>query len=180
MLLSAIWLPDDQYAKQWPETLNWTKGVWENVPEFFTGNGERVRSKSEVVPRLRTKLKKMEGIPYRYELQTKLNFWQDNHLFSVVLNVRETDCLLLYESTFAAEWMIPNMSRECDAEIRNGIWLAGWYYLRGDQLFITLETKRLSSLSMRSAEQLYRAPHSCDILTVRIRRRFSDTDIYQT
>lgn len=142
-----IWLPDDQYAKQWLETSFRTKGVGENVPEFFTDNGERVRSKSEVL--IADKLKKMD-IPYRYECELKLNTGRIIYPDFTVLNVRKRT-VYYYE----------HFGRMDDPEyVQNVMQRLEWYrqdgIIVGDQLFITWETKDFP-LSMRSAEQLYRA-----------------------
>ena len=142
-----IWLPDDQYAKQWLETSFRTKGVGENVPEFFTDNGERVRSKSEVL--IADKLKKM-GIPYRYECELKLNTGRIIYPDFTVLNVRKRT-VYYYE----------HFGRMDDPEyVKDVMQRLEWYrqdgIIVGDQLFITWETKDFP-LSMRSAEQLYRA-----------------------
>ena len=68
-LIHPIIETDESYAKVWINTPYIRKIVGEDVPEIFTENGERVRSKSEKM--IADKLKQL-GIPYRYEAPLRL------------------------------------------------------------------------------------------------------------
>ena len=57
-------LPDFEYVKEWSNYDYKKKAFTENDAEHYTSNGERVRSKSEVMIADALKLK---SIPYRYE-----------------------------------------------------------------------------------------------------------------
>lgn len=69
-LISPIYLTDDEFANQWSSKSFSKKSFANDVPEHFTQNGERVRSKSEVI--IANTLSAL-GIPYRYEATLKLN-----------------------------------------------------------------------------------------------------------
>ncbi len=144
--IEPFWLPDDLLARRWEETLFRTKGIGEKIPEFITDNGERVRSKSEVL--IADKLKKL-GIPYRYECELCLKNGITIFPDFTILNVR-TRRVLYYE----------HLGRMDDPDyIAKTVRRMEWYrengILIGDQLFITWETKEFP-LNMRSAEKLYR------------------------
>lgn len=64
MHLHAFELSDDDYIQQWQSYEYVPKMIMEDTPRHFTSNGERVRSKSEVM--IADSLKQV-GIPYRYE-----------------------------------------------------------------------------------------------------------------
>lgn len=69
-LITPILEPDDDYIQKW-KTLEYEgKAFNENIPELYTTNGERVRSKSEIII---ADLLNKEGIPYRYEYPIYLN-----------------------------------------------------------------------------------------------------------
>ena len=62
--LSAVELPDREYVENWLKYTYKGKEFPEGTPEHYSENGERVRSKSEVL--IADALLKA-GIPYRYE-----------------------------------------------------------------------------------------------------------------
>lgn len=68
-LIDPIIETDEQYVKIWLNTPYIRKIVGEEVPEIFSENGERVRSKSEkmIADKLRS-----YGIPYKYEMPLRL------------------------------------------------------------------------------------------------------------
>ena len=85
-LIHPIIETDEEYAKVWLSTPYVRKIVGEDVPEIFTENGERVRSKSEKM--IADKLKQL-GIPYRYEAPLKLGRTTILHPDFTILNIRE-------------------------------------------------------------------------------------------
>lgn len=85
-LINSIWLPDDEYVKQWEAVKYTPKGFSPNDPEFYTDKGERVRSKSEIL--IANALKK-HHIPYRYEYPYQFHTYEPiKHPDFTVLNVR--------------------------------------------------------------------------------------------
>lgn len=85
-LINSIWLPDDEYVKQWEAVKYTPKGFAPNDPEFYTDKGERVRSKSEIL--IANALKK-HHIPYRYEYPYQFHPYEPiKHPDFTVLNVR--------------------------------------------------------------------------------------------
>ena len=63
-LIVPVVEPQNQYIQKWKSVKYEGKGFKENTPEFYTTNGERVRSKSELII---ADLLGKENIPYRYE-----------------------------------------------------------------------------------------------------------------
>lgn len=85
-LITPIWLPDEEFIKQWEAVQYTPKGFGPNLPEYYTDKGERVRSKSEIL--IANALKKHK-IPYRYEYPIQLDPYSPIiHPDFTVLNVR--------------------------------------------------------------------------------------------
>lgn len=63
-LIKPVGKSDQQYLQEWECVEYEGKEFDENMPEFYTAKGERVRSKSEVII---ADMLYREGIPYRYE-----------------------------------------------------------------------------------------------------------------
>ena len=75
-LVEAVTLSDEEYALRWRKELEQGQSVQgqrgpfsEEAPKYFTANGERVRSKSEVI--IADALLR-NGVPYFYEVPLKL------------------------------------------------------------------------------------------------------------
>jgi len=79
-------LLDDDYVKRWKSVAYEQKGFGENAPEFYTVNGERVRSKSEIM--IADTLSR-HGIPYRYEYPIHIAGLGTVHPDFTCLNVRK-------------------------------------------------------------------------------------------
>ena len=85
-LINPIWIPDDEYVKQWEAVPYTPKGFEPDYPEYYTDKGERVRSKSEIL--IANALKKHK-IPYRFEYPLQLDSYSPTiHPDFTVLNVR--------------------------------------------------------------------------------------------
>lgn len=85
-LVTPIWLPDDEYIKQWEAVPYISKGFAPDDPEYYTDRGERVRSKSEIL--IANALKKHK-IPYRFEYPYQFEpYSKTKHPDFTVLNVR--------------------------------------------------------------------------------------------
>ena len=85
-LVTPLRPSDEEYIRSWEAVQYEGKSFDENVPEFYSGKGERVRSKSEVI--IADMLYQM-GIPYRYEYPLYLRGLGEIHPDFTVLNVRE-------------------------------------------------------------------------------------------
>ena len=83
--ISPIAISDEEYVSQWLDTEYSSKGIAEDYPEYYTDNGERVRSKSEIL--IANALKK-HGIPYRYEAPLNVKGFGIIYPDFTVLNVR--------------------------------------------------------------------------------------------
>lgn len=83
--VNPIILPDDQFIKIWQEKEYQKKGFRDAAPEYYTNNGERVRSKTEIL--IANALDK-HNIPYRYKCPLYLNGYGTIHPDFTVLNVR--------------------------------------------------------------------------------------------
>ena len=77
---------DEDFIAEWLNKEYQKKGFREDMPEYYTDNGERVRSKSEIL--IANALKK-HNVPYRYEAPLYLNGYGTIHPDFIVLNVRE-------------------------------------------------------------------------------------------
>ena len=84
-LVEPIRETDEQFVEHWTSFAYIGKGFEENIPEFFTAKGERVRSKSEV---LIADLLNRENIPYRYECPMLLPGFGIIYPDFTILNVR--------------------------------------------------------------------------------------------
>lgn len=85
ILITPITLSDDEYIKCWEAQEYEHMGFKENMPEYYTARGERVRSKSEIM--IADTLYR-RGIPYRYEYPIRLQGIGTVHADFYCLNVR--------------------------------------------------------------------------------------------
>lgn len=76
---------DDDYIKRWKSIEYERMAFDENTPDFYTANGERVRSKSEI---LIADTMCRHNIPYRYEYPIHINGVGTVHPDFMCLNVR--------------------------------------------------------------------------------------------
>ena len=86
MYITPIVLPQDEFVLNWMKQDYTRKGFSDDYPEYYTDNGERVRSKSEIL--IANALKKY-GVPYRYEAPLYLEGLGIIHPDFTVLNARE-------------------------------------------------------------------------------------------
>lgn len=80
-----IVLPDTEFIQAWEQAEYQKKGFKDDSPEYYTDNGERVRSKTEIL--IANALKKY-NVPYRYECPLYLNGYGTIYPDFTVLNVR--------------------------------------------------------------------------------------------
>ena len=71
-LVTPVREPDSDFIAAWQHAPYTGKPFEINAPEFFTGTGVRVRSKSEVI--IADALSR-DGIPFRYEYPTSVKGW---------------------------------------------------------------------------------------------------------
>ena len=149
-------LTEEQYTQQW-KGVSWIgRPFAPDTPVHRTANGERVRSKSEIII-ADTLLR--HGIPYRYEFPLTLHCSADDNDFSSLDGTvtLHPDFLCLNTRTrtefFWEHFGLmddPDYSKNAAGKLRlyieNGI-------LPGRNLIITMETQR-EPLSTRSLEKL--------------------------
>ena len=68
-LIKPAFITDEQFIREWLDVPYTKLGFPDNSPALYTGNGIRVRSKSEIVI---GNLFEKYNIPYRYEFPTKI------------------------------------------------------------------------------------------------------------
>jgi len=85
-LIRPAMLPDEDYVKRWLSVEYERKAFEENAPDHFTANGERVRSKSEI---LIADALSRHNIPYRYEYPIHIRGIGVVHPDFTCLNVRK-------------------------------------------------------------------------------------------
>jgi len=85
-LIRPAILPDKDYINRWLNVEYEKKPFDENAPDYFTANGERVRSKSEV---LIADALRRHNVPYRYECPIHIPGHGIVHPDFLCLNVRE-------------------------------------------------------------------------------------------
>ena len=84
-LIRPAMLLDEEYVKRWMSVEYEKKAFEENAPDYHTVNGERVRSKSELI--IADALNRFK-IPYRYEYSININGIGTVHPDFICLNVR--------------------------------------------------------------------------------------------
>ena len=84
-LIEPIEISDEEFIKRWENVEYDRMGFDKDDPEYYTDNGERVRSKPEII--IANALKKY-GIPYRYEYPLYLKGYGVVHPDFMTLNVR--------------------------------------------------------------------------------------------
>ena len=147
-LITPILLTDEQFVKQWLEIPYQKPGFQEEAPEFYSGKGERMRSKTEVF--IADKLDYL-GIPYRYEQPLYLMGWGWIYPDFRVLNVRLRKEMIWehFGKMDDEEYSRKNL-RKLDYYQRNG-----WF--PGENFIMTMETKAkpLSNLEIERIARHY-------------------------
>lgn len=122
---------DENYILKWKSIEYKGKSFDENTPEYYTANGERVRSKSEVII---ADLLARENIPYKYECPIILDHARTVYPDFTLLHVKKRKELLLehFGRMDDPEYAEKALNKINTYE-RNGIY-------PGEQLIITHET----------------------------------------
>ena len=124
---------DESFVRQWEQIQFKGKEFYEDIPEFYTARGERVRSKSEVII---ADMLYREGIPYRYEYPVQLKGIGMIYPDFTVLNIRERKEVywehlgMMDDSVYAEKAVQKIVTYE-----QNGIF-------PGEDLVLTYETKK--------------------------------------
>ncbi len=84
-LVHPVILPDEELIQKWEADDYARKGFSENMPEYYTDKGERVRSKAEIL--IANALYRHQ-IPYHYEKPLYLDGYGMIHPDFTILNVR--------------------------------------------------------------------------------------------
>lgn len=145
-LIHPIIETDESYAKVWINVPYIRKIIGEDVPEIFTENGERVRSKSEKM--IADKMKQL-GIPYRYEAPLRLGRNLELHPDFTILNVRERkEYYYEHFGMMDNPEYIENVMKRIELYEKNGIF-------PGDKLLFSWETMAMP-LNMKVVERMMR------------------------
>ncbi len=83
--ITPVYLPDDEFVKNWESVTYEHMYFSPGFPEYYTDKRERVRSKSEI---LIANALKNQGVPYRYEYPLYLEDYRTLHPDFMVLNIR--------------------------------------------------------------------------------------------
>ena len=132
-LVEPIRETEEQYIQNWESVKYQGKDFEEDVPEFYTARGERVRSKSEVII---ADLLNRESIPYRYEYPVNLKGTSIVYPDFTLINVRLRkemywEHLGMMDDPSYAEKALQKIS----LYEQNGIFL-------GEKLILTYETRK--------------------------------------
>ena len=126
-------ISDEEYARRWQEEEYRHKAFFEDTVEHYTGKGERVRSKSEVM--IADALARA-GIPYRYECPLELGSIAVHPDFTIL---RSSDREILYWEHFGM-MDDPEYCQKAVQKIR--LYEKSGFY-PGIHLIITMETAQL-------------------------------------
>lgn len=132
-LIIPVMETDELFIENWESITYHGKEFYEDVPEYYTAKGERVRSKSEVI--IADTLNR-EGIPYRYEFPIYIsgigNFYPD----FIVLNVRmRKEMFWEHLGMMDDSDYLENAIQKIAKYEQNGLFV-------GDKLILTYETRK--------------------------------------
>ena len=130
-IVKPIVLPDEQFVKSWQERPYTPKPISKDVPVYITMNGERVRSKSEMIIADRLFV---NGIPYKYECPLIVGDNEIIHPDFTILRIRDRK-IIYYEH--CGKMDDPGYAEEMvERSVKYS--LAG--IVQGDSLFYTYES----------------------------------------
>ena len=132
-MIQTTLISDEEYAKRWLAVEYKGKEGWDEIQEFYTEQGERVRSKSEKI--IADKLYHM-GIPYRYEypivLQDNIKIHPD---FTILKMPEREEVYLEHFGMMDDSDYVRNVMRKLNTYEKNGIYI-------GVNLFVTYESAK--------------------------------------
>ena len=145
--VQPIIIPDDEYIKAWLDTEYQKKGFREDYPEYYTNNGERVRSKTEIL--IANELNRYK-IPYKYEAPLYLNEYGQIHPDFTVLN-KQTRKELYWEHL----GMMDNVEYSEDALKKISAYEKNDIF-PGERLILTHETLKQPISSKMISQMIFR------------------------
>ena len=131
VLIKPVTVPDRQFIEEWKQESYQPKGFQEGSPEYYTGSGIRVRSKSEIL--IADTLDRY-NVPFRYEYPLSIKGFGTIHPDFTVLNVRERKEYLWEHLGMMDD---PDYSEKALCRIEQ---YESDGYFPGEQLIITHET----------------------------------------
>lgn len=155
-LVTPIILPDEEYSEQWKSAVYEGKTFSEDSPQFYTSQGIRVRSKSEVI--LADTLTRLK-VPYRYEFPVKIEKTECRHQ-----NTRNDHNIIFHPDFYCLNvrtrqefiWehfgMMDTLEYSVNATEKINLYRKnGWF--EGENLIITYETSE-NPLNTKEIEML--------------------------
>ena len=131
-MINPICQTDEQYIKEWEAVIYQGKEFYENVPEYYTEKGERVRSKSEIII---ADLLNRHGIPYRYEYPLYLDGWGKVYPDFTLLDVRKR------KEIYWEHFGMMDDSEYAEKAIQKMTFYEQNNIFTGDKLIVTFETQ---------------------------------------
>lgn len=145
-LVHPVWLPYEEYAEKWQNQTYERKPIGDDVPEYYTNRGERVRSKSEILL-----ANQMDGMDLKYHYEKPLQL-----INGIVIH---PDFTVLQKSTRKTVYLEHFGMMDDPGYVSAGIQRLDLYadsgIVLGENLFITYETKK-SPINMRRIETLFK------------------------
>lgn len=141
-LVTPLFESDEDFLQKWKAVEYEGKGFKDDSPEFYTANGERVRSKSELII---ADLLSKEGIPYRYEYPIYLKGYGRIYPDFTTLNVKtRKEILWEHLGMMDDSAYVEKALQRISLYEQNG-------YFPGENLILTYETQKtpLSSKIIR-------------------------------
>lgn len=134
MLITPICETDEEFIRRWEAKEYKGKEFYEDVPEFYTLKGERVRSKSEIII---ADMLYQSGIPYRYEYPLYIHGFGNLYPDFTILDVRNRKEVLWehFGMVDDAEY-VENAMKKLEMYKKKEFFL-------GDGVIITCETKTM-------------------------------------
>lgn len=133
-LIFPVVEPIEKFVEKWEKDEYQRKGFSEEVPEYYTVKGERVRSKSELII---ADFLEREGVPYHYERPLCMKNYGIIYPDFTVLNIRNRKEFywehlgMMDEAEYAEKAIQKIMTFE-----QHG-------YFQGENLIITYETRKI-------------------------------------
>ena len=147
ILVTPIQPSDEEYLRSWEAVKYEGKGFGEEMPEYYSMKGERVRSKAKIIL---ANMLYQEGVSYRYEYPLYLKGMGEIHPDFTVLNVRLRkeiywEHLGMMDDDNYAERAV----KKINCYMQNG-------YFPGEQVIFTYETKQTPISQRLIKELIYR------------------------
>ena len=131
VLIRPVWPSDEEFREEWLKQDSCQKGFADDAPEYYTVNGERVRSKTEIL--IANSLLKL-GVAYLYECSLLLAGFGTVHPDFSVLDLKNRRTILWeHLGRMDDPDYVERAVRRINAYLKNG-------YVIGETLILTFET----------------------------------------